>query len=179
MKRRTLLSSVTAGAAAALAGCLDTGVGPGGDGNDGGSGDGDDGGSGGDGTTTTSSTPSVADSSLSVTSAECGTGTNEASVDASGVGSSGGTVTVTGTIMGNDQCYTAKLKAASYDAGADALTVNVVSYVPEEEKDSACGQCIVDIAYEASVEVSGGTPGTVVVRHGDETVAEVSTGGGG
>lgn len=131
-------------------------------------------------TTTTAATPSVEDTSLSVGSASCGTGENAASIaveaTADSTESPAGIVTVTGTIRGSDQCHTARLKAASYDESTDTLTVAVVSYVPDDKSDSVCGQCIVDIEYESTVEVGGAVPGTIAVTHGGEEVAKKSPG---
>jgi hypothetical protein len=82
------------------------------------------------------------------------------------------TVTVTGTIVGNDGCATAKLGTVEYDAADDQLTVDVVTTRREDAGDGACTQQMVGIDYEAAVSFDGGTPSRVAVSHdGDGIMA--------
>ncbi|ELZ27619.1 hypothetical protein C475_06855 [Halosimplex carlsbadense 2-9-1] len=107
-----------------------------------------------------SATPSgVADSSLAVTDRGCGTETDDASV---AFDENGGTVTVTGTTWGIDTCHTAVLSYVRLDDGA--LTVAVGSE-SESGTDTACGQCITEIDYEATVALDSALPREVVVVH--------------
>ncbi|WP_415378634.1 hypothetical protein [Halosimplex sp. TS25] len=119
-----------------------------------------------------SATPSgVADESFSVTDSGCGTETDEASVS---FDESGGTVTVTGTIWGNDACYTAVLSDARLDGGT--LTV-VVGAESDAGTDTACAECITEIDYEATVALDAALPETVTVvhEHGGEDTRVTST----
>lgn len=119
-----------------------------------------------------SATPSgVADSSLAVTDRGCGTETDEASV---AFDANGGTVTVTGTTWGNDTCHTAVLSDVRLDDGT--LTV-VVGSESDAATDTACGQCITEIDYEATVELDSALPREVAVvhRHGGEDTRVTST----
>lgn len=164
VNRRELLRVAGASAGVLLAGCLDSGNGT----------------TGGDTPGTDSPTPtssptaspsptessaSVSGTSFEVVENACGSGTDAATV------SFGDHVLVTGTIRGQNTCYTAKLEAADYDAEADRLTVRIRSYVPESKGTSACGQCIVTIDYEAEVRFDGDLPETVAVEHNDKEVA--------
>ncbi|MFC7140227.1 hypothetical protein ACFQMA_10335 [Halosimplex aquaticum] len=107
-----------------------------------------------------SATPSgVADKSFSVTGSGCGGQTDDASVS---FDESGGTVTVTGTIWGNDACYTAVLSDVRLDGGA--LTV-VVAAESDAGTDTACAECITEINYEATVALDAALPETVTVVH--------------
>jgi hypothetical protein len=107
-----------------------------------------------------SATPSgVADSSLEVTGSDCGAQTDDTSV---AFDEDGGTVTVTGTIWGNDACYTAVLSDARLDGGT--LTV-VVGSESDAGTDTMCAQCITEIDYEATVALDGALPREVVVVH--------------
>lgn len=110
--------------------------------------------------------PRLAGRSFEVVSNECGQGRNEADATADAR-----TVTVTGTIDGSNTCYTARLDGASLDG--ETLRVDVESYVPESDGTRACGQCIVDIEYEATFEFEDGRPDEVVVHHDGEHVATV------
>lgn len=107
-----------------------------------------------------SATPSgIADASLSVTGSECGAQTDEASV---AFDENGGTVTVTGTIWGNDACYTATLADVRLDGGT--LTVTVAAE-PDAGTDTMCAECITEIDYETTVALDTALPGTVTVVH--------------
>ncbi|QLH84868.1 hypothetical protein HZS54_00425 [Halosimplex pelagicum] len=102
----------------------------------------------------------MADRSFDVTDSGCGTQTDDASVAFDG---DGATVTVTGTIWGNDACYTAALSDVRLDG--DELTV-VVGSMSDAGTDTACAQCITEIDYEATVTLDGALPQTVTVVHG-------------
>lgn len=157
MRRRTLLTAC-AGIAAGLAGCTGDGAtGPDGDG------------TATDPTTDSRSpapTPShrVTHTEFAVTSSECGTGESRATVSRAD-----GTVTVDGTATGNDGCYTAALRSASFEG--DELRIAVVTR-DEGGTDTVCVQCLVDIEYEASVDYEGEV-GSVVVTHDGDVVTEV------
>jgi hypothetical protein len=111
----------------------------------------------------------VASRSFTVTNNECGTGENTADGRLDG-----STVTVTGVVDGSDTCYSAKLDGVSVEDGQ--LDLTVVTYVPPENEGNACGECIVDISYEAIVEFDGRPPDSCVVHHDDEQVAEFGLG---
>jgi hypothetical protein len=110
--------------------------------------------------------------SFSVRDQECGGQVDETTV------SFDDGVTVSGTIWGNDACYTATLRDVSLEEGALTLVVAAES---DAGTDRMCAQCITEISYEASVSVSG-TDDPDVVRvvhvHGGErqTVTTVDTG---
>ena len=121
-----------------------------------------------DGTPETTPIPDrVTDGSLSVTASECGGQVDDASVS---VGD--GEVTVTGTIWGNDACYTAVL--ADVRVESDTLVV-VVGSEREGGTDRMCAQCITEIDYEVTVAFVGDPFEGVEVRHdhgdGGSTVA--------
>lgn len=130
----------------------------------------------------TPSEPTLESKTFEVVSNACGSGDNDADATVSPTGdrtpTDGGerayTVTVTGTIDGSDTCHTARLAAVKLDPASDALRVEVESYVPDSEETPVCGQCIVDIDYEATFEFAGGHYGVVVVVHGGEVIAEIS-----
>lgn len=164
VKRRTLLQFAGAGSVGLLAGCTANGTG-------------DDTGTETDSPTDSPSpspSPSpdpgtIESTSFTVTKNECGTGQNSAEGRVEG-----STVTVTGVIDGSDTCHTARLENAAVDDGT--LTVAVVAYVPTDKEDAMCGECIVDIAYEATVGFDGGPPDRAVVTHDGERVTEFSLG---
>jgi hypothetical protein len=181
MRRRTLLRLAGGAGIGWLAGCTATGP--------------DD---GSDGTSTqptgtasfterSSASPTpcatrVTATSFSVREVECGTGENaaDASVQPTGAGTpetDGApptyTVTVTGTIDGADTCHSARLAGVESRPDEDTLRVAVASYVPDSNQTVACGQCIVDVDYEATVELACGYAGVVTVVHDGEPVAEI------
>lgn len=190
MQRRTLLCAAAVAGAGALAGCADTDPDPGGPGD--GSTDsptgsptdsptdsptGTDDGSGNSPTDSPTESPTpteepgsgsrrVTGRSFEVRDNSCGQGEDSATVERGD-----DRVVVDGTISGRNSCYTAELKEARYDEGADELTVAVRSY-EDRADDEACMECIVDIDYRATVEFEGGTPGEVTVRHNGERVSE-------
>ena len=105
----------------------------------------------------------VVGQSFRVVDSACGQGANRAEVSRGE-----DRVDVDGTISGRNGCYTAELEAATYDDGADELTVAVRSY--DDSDGGYCQQCIVDIDYRASVEFREGTPETVTVVHNGDQV---------
>lgn len=86
-------------------------------------------------------------------------------------------VTVEGCITGKDGCQVPVLEDATYDAGADELTVTVTT--ENGGSGDACTQQIVELGYTATVEFEGGLPKTTtVVHHGatdDGQVAQAET----
>lgn len=79
-----------------------------------------------------------------------------------------GTVTVTGTIVGNTACYTARLDGVTIEEGE--LVVRVESY-DDREEDEMCPEVIIGIEYEAVVEFDDEVPASVRVEHNGEPVA--------
>lgn len=165
MQRRTVLAGLAALAGTgALAGC--TGGAPGGGGEPSGDGTAT---TGGDSTEPTdTATPIPTDppvAQFEVTNRGCGRGHESASVTFGA-----GEVSIEGTIGGRDTCDTAELDGVSLtDARLDVAVVTI----SEESDDgtSACGQCLTDIDYTATIDVST-LPDTVVVTHNGETVTE-------
>jgi hypothetical protein len=155
MDRRALLAGIGGAIAASTAGC--TGGPPTAAGSDG-----DDGGD----ETTTAGGPQLVGKSLTAELPAC---TDSEAPDRASVSREGTTVTVEGTIGGSDGCQTAALAAATYDAGADELRVDVKT---EKRKSGACVQCLVEIDYVADFSFEGGLPGSVVVSHEGEVVTE-------
>lgn len=100
--------------------------------------------------------PRLVDQSFDVTNVECGTQGHDVRTE-----KSDGTVTVEGTVDGNNTCYTAELVRAEYVADEDTLYVEVESV--ERGTDQVCGQCIVEIDWLATFEFENGEPGTVRV----------------
>lgn len=105
----------------------------------------------------------IVDRSFEVGGAKCGQGEQRADVTRGEA-----RVDVDGTSRGRNGCYTAELADATYDDGADELTITVRAY--EDGDGQYCQQCIVDIDYRASVEFEDGTPATVRVLHDGEQV---------
>jgi hypothetical protein len=97
------------------------------------------------------------DAALTVTGSDCGTETDEASA-----AFDGSAVAITGTIWGNDACYTATLVETTLEDGA--LTV-VVAAESDAGTDTMCAQCITEIDYEVDVAFDGDLPDSVEVRH--------------
>lgn len=79
-----------------------------------------------------------------------------------------GSITVTGTIGGNNGCYTARLADATIGDGA--LTVSVESYEDAGEGRD-CTQALVVIEYRATVTTDGTPPASVTVEHGGDVVS--------
>lgn len=76
-------------------------------------------------------------------------------------------VLISGTIMGRNTCYTAKITDVSLSEGG--LVVAIESYENADE-DEMCAQSIVGIDYEASIEFDDNGPETVVVEHDGSAV---------
>lgn len=104
----------------------------------------------------------VVGTGFEVGASECGQQREEATVSFDDR-----TVTVTGTVWGNDLTYTAALDSAAMDDGT--LVVTVVAR-PDDEGGLG-GQCITEIDYEATVTLDRAGPEAVRVCHrrGDET----------
>jgi len=98
----------------------------------------------------------VTDQSFSVTGHDCGSERDDASVDF------GDGVTVTGTIWGNNLCYTAELRDTRYSDGE--LVVAVAAF-DDSEPETACAECIAEVDYEVSVAFEGDGPDSVTVAH--------------
>lgn len=121
-------------------------------------------------TDTDSPAPSLAATSFSVRSNECGETGDSVRLEAV----EGGEVTLAGRIDGPDTCHTARLADASVSADGATLAVDVESYVPESTATKACGPCIVEIRYAATLTVEGGRPDRAVVSHDGEVVDEIA-----
>jgi hypothetical protein len=154
MNRRTLLGTLSSAAILALTGCLG------------------DGGSDDRTPDETDTPPTITDTEFEVIRSQGGTQTDTATVATDGTA-----VAVDGTIWGRNGCQTAELAGATYDSGADELTVAVATTRRDDAGD-VCTQGLVELDYAATVAFENGTPGTVVVTHsrGDttETVTTVS-----
>lgn len=164
MKRRTLVRAGIATGAAAIAGCVQSAGGPGGqtDGNATGREETDGNETDGEGA---GDAPTLGEPTFEVVESGCGTETSTASVRTD---EAAGEVVVEGTIPGRNACYTAALDGAVYGAETDSLWVAVVA---EERPDAeVCGQCIVEIAYRVRLPFEGGLPGRIAVTHDDTLV---------
>jgi hypothetical protein len=53
----------------------------------------------------------------------------------------------------------------------ERLTVAVRSFVPESRRSRGCAECLVDIDYDARIELDGRLPEVVVVTHNRAEVA--------
>lgn len=102
--------------------------------------------------------PEIADYTFEVTHVDCDHPESDYDVTRSD-----GQVSVTGSLRGSTTCGTASLEGIEYDADADELRLVVRSHV--EETEGGCGDCIVDIEYEATVSFEYGEPGTVTVEY--------------
>ena len=78
-----------------------------------------------------------------------------------------GMVTITGTISGNNSCYTAKLGEVTIVDRT--LFVGVESY-DDADEDEGCMEVLIGIDYEALIEIEGELPDTVTVEHDGEEV---------
>ncbi|UWG52052.1 Uncharacterized protein AArcCO_2774 [Halalkaliarchaeum sp. AArc-CO] len=85
------------------------------------------------------------------------------------------TVTVSGTIPGDNTCYVAKLESVTLKNGTlenGTLVVNVESYEDAGE-DEACGEAPIGIDYETVVVFEDELPSAVTVEHdGEQVVSE-------
>jgi hypothetical protein len=77
------------------------------------------------------------------------------------------TVAVTGTILGSNSCYTARLDAVRIDD--QTLLVQIESF-EETAKHEDCRAATVEIEYEMNVEIPGALPAAVRVEHNGEHV---------
>lgn len=77
------------------------------------------------------------------------------------------TVTVTGRILGNNTCYTARLQEVK--TADRTMLVEIESYEDAGE-DGGCFAAEVEIKYELLVEFEGESPASVTVRHNGEVV---------
>ena len=111
---------------------------------------------------------SLSDTEFEIVGGGGGTRSDEVSVDTD---EEGLTVTVEGTLTGNNSCYTAELESAEYDAVEDVFDANVRSFEDREE-DEMCAQVITEIEYRLVASFEGGIPGRTVVEHNNEAVAE-------
>lgn len=98
------------------------------------------------------------ETSFTVDDRSCGQGEHAATV-----AFDDGTVTVDGVIGGRDTCDTAELAGATIDAGT--LTVTVALIEEPRTGTPACGQCLTDIEYTASVGGLGDAVSRVRVVH--------------
>ncbi|MGQ4554437.1 hypothetical protein [Halobellus sp. GM3] len=170
MRRRTVLTGVTALISVALAGCTG-GAGPG---------------APGDGSTDTDGAETPAGTVDTDTSTATGDrftarfsrrercpNPGEATVDFGG----DGPVSVVGCVVGKNGCTVPRLRDAAYDAGADEITV-VVAAVEERDEDEACTEALVNLGYEVELSIDGDPPTSVRVVHDDvdgrRTVVDVT-----
>ncbi len=107
-----------------------------------------------------SDTPSLVDSELSVT--DVSGSASETTADAS-FDTEMNTVTVTGTIQGNNGCKTATLGNVTYNESDDHLTVDVET--TDREDTGMCTQQLVYIDYEATITFEKGVPKEISVQH--------------
>jgi hypothetical protein len=107
---------------------------------------------------TTTAKPALVNSSFEIVSAGCGT--NSGTINTSFTDH---TVRVTGSIRGENSCYTAELTNTSFKQGT--LTVTVRSF--ETESSDVCAMCLKNIEYESIHTFEGGLPKQVVIIHND------------
>ncbi|MFB6173478.1 MAG: hypothetical protein ABEI39_02450 [Halobacteriales archaeon] len=118
-------------------------------------------------TETPTATPSrVVSATFRVTERSCGAGLDTATVTVAD-----DRVIVAGNIAGEDACDAARLADVRFDGEALLLSVRTARTGPLGPE--VCAQCRTDIDYAVTVDIEGGPPETVVVRHGDEVVARV------
>ncbi|MFB6299590.1 MAG: hypothetical protein ABEH65_04950 [Halobacteriales archaeon] len=77
------------------------------------------------------------------------------------------TIIVTGTILGSNSCYTARLGTVTIENGT--LLVRIESYEDADE-NKGCREVIIGINYEVNIEINGDPPSAVTVDHNDEHV---------
>jgi hypothetical protein len=123
---------------------------------------------------TPSPTPkaTLADQSFEVTTVDCGTTGNSAEATVEG-----DQVVVTGITDAPDPCHSARLAEAETGCSDGALRVAVETFVPQENEDKVCTQCIAEVVYEARFTFEGTLPRRLVVRHDGERIAESEIGG--
>lgn len=125
-------------------------------------------------TTGETTTPGGSDWSIELTPTDI----HCASEDAGGASVSFGDadVTVTGTVIGSDMCYLARLDRASFDSASGELVIVVESY--RKDEDAVCAQCISGIDYEVTATFTDALPSKVVVKHardGEERTVTTAT----
>ncbi|MEF8900632.1 MAG: hypothetical protein V5A25_05365 [Halovenus sp.] len=76
-------------------------------------------------------------------------------------------VTVTGTISGNNTCYTASLDTVTTEN--HTLLVNIESYEDADE-NGGCRDAVIGIEYETIAKFDGEPPTEVTVEHNGEKV---------
>lgn len=76
-------------------------------------------------------------------------------------------IIITGTIRGNNTCYTARLDTVTTENGT--LLVNVESYEDADENEG-CRDAEIGIGYETTIEFDGELPTTVTVEHNGEKI---------
>ena len=163
MKRRTLLRRSAALGAIAVAGC--TGDGDTGNGNGNGNGDGTPTGSP---TGTPTGFSGFGDYSTRTTNTGCddgSAGTAAVAFDAEEI-----RLTITGIIESPTPCYEASFEGVKYDSDTDELRVTIAA---EADGSDVCMECVGAIEYETTLNLEGGFPGTVVVKHGTGNAAAV------
>lgn len=107
------------------------------------------------------SNPTLIKRSFNIVSSVCGKGKSETRVSFDGR-----SVRVTGTISGQNSCYTAKLKNATLEG--ETLTVNVQSF--QKDTNELCSMCLKEIKYDAMCTFENELPKRVVVIHNDSHV---------
>lgn len=107
------------------------------------------------------SKPTLVKRSFNIVSGVCGKGKSETRVSFDGR-----SVRVTGTISGQNSCYTAELKNATLEG--DTLTVNVRSF--EKDTNELCSMCLKEIEYDTTCTFENGLPKRVVVTHNSSQV---------
>lgn len=167
MHRRTLLTAALSLLGSGVAGCLERGEGAGDSGTDG----------DGSNTPTDSMTTTDGDDATNGDTTTDGGGDHETRFEvldaatefeeSATVTFDDAAVTVTGTIMGNNTCYTAKLGELTVDA--QMLRLNVESYEDRDE-DEGCGEALIGIDYKAVVRFDGDRPTDVTVEHNGDVM---------
>lgn len=160
MRRRTLLRRSAALGAIAMAGCMGDGDDNPGDGTPTG---GDTGSPTDDPTDTPSGITGFGDTGIETTDTGCAEGEDAESAsvtfDADAV-----SIAVDGVVEASNPCHVASLEGTKYDSEEMVLSVTIAAKPRDAEE--ACMECIGGIEYEATLDLEGGLPATVVVRHG-------------
>lgn len=73
---------------------------------------------------------------------------------------------VSGSVVGSNGCYRARLGEVSVDSSNDTCRV-VVEAFDDSGPNEGCVECITVVSYEVRVVFDGGLPGTVMVVHDD------------
>ena len=80
-------------------------------------------------------------------------------------------VTVDGALRTANPCHVASFESTKYRPADDVLQIVVAA--KDDPSAEACVQCIGAVEYTATVDLEGGLPGTVVVKHGTGSDASV------